>query len=425
MSKHNLGWPFGRSLRLQVAIIWMATTILALAVFKFYSIGTNSAQIIMYTAIGCFLASLFGVNVIKNFGSYPGVEQFFYIIPAFCVSYGSLLAVLVFARFPYSRFVLTGSFAVSIVLYAAAHALLRRHMTLRIGVVAEGDYSSLLHASGINWLILSRPGEELSNLDAVSVDLWCDLSDEWERELASLALRGIPVYHSKHLQESLTGKVQIKQLSENNFGTLSPLRGYMNVKMAIDWVVALIALIALFPVLAIVSLAIKLDSSGQVIFRQIRIGYRGEEFWIYKFRTMTAIPEDGTTADGARNAAMTRDNDQRVTRVGKFLRHSRLDELPQLINVLRGEMSWIGPRPEAEVLSRWYENEISFYRYRHIVRPGITGWAQVHQGHVADVDQVREKLNFDFYYIKNFSLWVDIIVVARTIRTILTGFGSR
>jgi lipopolysaccharide/colanic/teichoic acid biosynthesis glycosyltransferase len=99
--------------------------------------------------------------------------------------------------------------------------------------------------------------------------------------------------------------------------------------------------------------------------------------------------------------------------------------LPQLFNVLRGEMSWIGPRPEAEILARWYENEIPFYRYRHIVRPGITGWAQVHQGHVAHVDEVREKLHFDFYYIKNFSLWVDVIVVARTIRTILTGFGSR
>ncbi len=425
MSKHHLGWPFGWYLRLQVAIIWIATTILAIAVFKFYSFGINSGQIIVYTAIGCFCASLFGVHFIKNFGKYPGVEQFFYIIPAFCVSYGALLAVLIFARLPYSRLVLTGSFAASIVFYAIAHALLRRRMTLRIGVVAEGDYASLIDASGINWFILRHPGEEANDLDAVSADLWCDLSDEWERKLASLALRGIPVYHSKHLQESLTGKVQIKQLSENNFGTLSPLHGYMKVKMAIDWLVALLTLIVLFPILALVALVIKSDSQGPVIFRQIRVGYRGEQFWIYKFRTMTAISEGGPTTEGARNAAMTKDNDQRVTRVGKFLRHSRLDELPQLINVLRGEMSWIGPRPEAEVLSRWYENEISFYRYRHIVRPGITGWAQVHQGHVADVDQVREKLNFDFYYIKNFSLWVDIIVVARTIRTMLTGFGSR
>jgi lipopolysaccharide/colanic/teichoic acid biosynthesis glycosyltransferase len=292
-------------------------------------------------------------------------------------------------------------------------------------VVPEGDYASLLQAPNISWRMLDGPGDQVDDLDAVSVDMWCDLSDEWERELASLALRGIPVYHSKHLQESLTGKVQIEQLSENNFGTLTPLHAYMTIKMTVDWLVALVALVVLFPLLAAIAVIVKADSPGRMIFRQIRIGYRGKRFWIYKFRTMTVPTAGSPTAESVRDAAMTRDNDQRVTKVGKFLRHSRLDELPQLFNVLRGEMSWIGPRPEAEILARWYENEIPFYRYRHIVRPGITGWAQVHQGHVAHVDEVREKLHFDFYYIKNFSLWVDVIVVARTIRTILTGFGSR
>src|SRR3546814_15010715 len=103
----------------------------------------------------------------------------------------------------------------------------------------------------------------------------------------------------------------------------------------------------------------------------------------------------------------------------RFLRQSRLDELPQIINVLKGEMSWIGPRPEAEVLSQWYEAEIPFYRYRHIVRPGMSGWAQVNQGHVVEVGAVRDKLYYDFYYIKHFSPWIDILIVARTIRTVL------
>lgn len=425
MFKHHLGWSFGWHSRLKIGAIWLATAILAFAIVGVHPFGQDSIQIVQYTTIGCLVASLFGVNLIKNFGNYPGVEQFFYIIPAFCASYGALLAFLIFARFPYSRLLLTSSFFASIVVFAVAHALLRRSMALRIGVVSEGDYRSLLESPGVKWRILAQPGEEVEDLDAVSVDLWCDLSDEWERELASLALRGIPVYHSKHLQESLTGKVQIEQLSENNFGTLTPLRTYMTIKMVIDWVFALMALVIILPFLVLIGILIKLDSAGPMIFRQIRVGYRGKRFWIYKFRTMTIVSNTRRSDDIERNAAMTRDNDQRVTRVGKFLRHSRIDELPQLLNVLRGEMSWIGPRPEAEVLSRWYENEISFYQYRHIVRPGITGWAQVHQGHVANVDQVREKLHFDFYYIKNFSLWVDVIVVARTIRTILTGFGSR
>jgi lipopolysaccharide/colanic/teichoic acid biosynthesis glycosyltransferase len=152
------------------------------------------------------------------------------------------------------------------------------------------------------------------------------------------------------------------------------------------------------------------------------MGYGGRTVTMFKFRSMTHRPEQ---TEDPRAAAVTRNADQRVTRVGRFLRRYRIDELPQAFNVLRGEMSWIGPRPEAIPLSLWYERELPFYRYRHIVRPGITGWAQVNQGHVAEVDDVLWKLHYDFYYIKNFSFWVDLLIVARTIRTMLTGFGAR
>ena len=108
-----------------------------------------------------------------------------------------------------------------------------------------------------------------------------------------------------------------------------------------------------------------------------------------------------------------------------MLRKLRIDELPQIINILKWQMSWIGPRPEAEVLSVWYTSEIPFYRYRHVVKPGISGWAQVNQGHVAEVDEVHRKLQYDFYYIKYFSPWFDLLILFRTIKTMLTGFGSR
>src|SRR3546814_1519951 len=124
---------------------------------------------------------------------------------------------------------------------------------------------------------------------------------------------------------------------------------------------------------------------------------------------MSVTDIDDSGSSDARTAAMTASNDMRITRIGRFLRQSRLDELPQIINVLKGEMSWIGPRPEAEVLSQWYEAEIPFYRYRHIVRPGMSGWAQVNQGHVVEVGAVRDKLYYDFYYIKHFSPWIDIL----------------
>jgi lipopolysaccharide/colanic/teichoic acid biosynthesis glycosyltransferase len=130
-------------------------------------------------------------------------------------------------------------------------------------------------------------------------------------------------------------------------------------------------------------------------------------------------------ADDERRAAMTGEDDERITRVGAVLRRTRIDELPQILNILRGEMSWIGPRPEAEILSIWYTNELPFYRYRHVVKPGISGWAQVNQGHVSDVDEVHRKLQYDFYYIKYFSPWLDLLILFRTVKTMLTGFGSR
>jgi len=127
----------------------------------------------------------------------------------------------------------------------------------------------------------------------------------------------------------------------------------------------------------------------------------------------------------ARQDAMTQSDDDRITRVGRFLRQTRLDELPQILNIVRGEMSWIGPRPEAVPLSQWYENEIPFYSYRHIIRPGISGWAQVQQGHVTDLDAVSQKLAYDFYYVKHFSAWLDMVITFRTIPTMIGGFGAR
>jgi lipopolysaccharide/colanic/teichoic acid biosynthesis glycosyltransferase len=126
-----------------------------------------------------------------------------------------------------------------------------------------------------------------------------------------------------------------------------------------------------------------------------------------------------------RLALMTSDDDDRITRVGRVLRNLRLDELPQIFNILAWQMSWIGPRPEAALLSGWYTKEIPFYRYRHVVKPGITGWAQVNQGHVAEVTDVHRKLHYDFYYIKYFSPWLDVLIVFRTIKTMLSGFGAR
>ena len=200
-----------------------------------------------------------------------------------------------------------------------------------------------------------------------------------------------------------------------------PARGYFHLKTIIDFVAALVLLPILLVPMLLVALAIRIDSRGPAIFRQHRLGLSGKPITVLKFRTMEVHDHVGD----ARSAATTVAEDDRITRVGAFLRRTRIDELPQIFNILKGEMSWIGPRPEALALSDWYVDEIPFYRYRHVVRPGISGWAQVNQGHVAHVDEVREKLQFDFFYIKYFSPWLDILILFRTVKTMATGFGSR
>ncbi|WP_158250588.1 sugar transferase [Novosphingobium sp. HII-3] len=359
----------------------------------------------------------------KGITKYPGVEQTSYIAPAFFASYGLLLIIYVLGRLEYSRILITSSFLINVLLFYCLNSTFLRRRKMHIGIVPEGEYLALSKVKGVEWTILQSHDANVAHLNAISVDLRSDVSNEWERRLANFALEGLPVYHSKHLLESLTGKVAIEHLSENSFGTLSPLYAYMRIKRVVDFIAAVLALIALFPALLVIGIMIAVDSRGPILFRQVRIGYQGRPFRVFKFRTMVAEPknEPVTTIE----AAKTKDSDKRITRIGGFLRQSRLDELPQILNVIKGEMSWIGPRPEAEVLSRWYENEIPFYRYRHIVYPGITGWAQVNQGHVSEVNEVTSKLHYDFYYIKNFSPWIDVLIVMRTIRTMLTGFGAR
>lgn len=255
-------------------------------------------------------------------------------------------------------------------------------------------------------------------------DLHFDHSPEWERLFAKAALRGIPVYHFRQILELETGQVRIDRLSENVLGSLIPNLPYMAAKRAFDVVATILLAPLLLIVMAGIAIVIRLDSKGPVLFIQDRMGFRGEVFRMVKFRTM----RERTVAESVaalRNDAMTRDDDDRITRVGRFLRKVRLDELPQAWNVLKGEMSWIGPRPEAISLSEWYETEIPFYSYRHIVRPGLTGWAQVNQGHVTGVDTAADKLRYDFYYVKNISLWLDALIALKTLRVVAGGFGAR
>lgn len=377
-------------------------------------------------AIATLVASIAGVCagfwLLRSFAIFPGAKDSYFVAPAFSISFALVLAVLVFARVEYSRALLLAGYGISLSWFVLVSVLAARRRRLHLGLVPFGDLDAVSRLAAVQWRPLTSTEDSRIGLDAIVADFRAELPPAWERMLADCALEGMVVYHTKQLREALTGQVEVEHLSENNFGSLVPLAAYLNIKSVVDWVGALLLLPVVLPILAIIGIMVRLETPGPAIFRQRRVGYRGQPFTVFKIRTMR---QPGDPSLDLRISAMTADGDPRVTRLGRFLRRSRLDELPQILNVLRGEMSWIGPRPEAVPLSEWYEKELPFYRYRHVVKPGISGWAQVNQGHVAQIDEVREKLQNDFYYIKYFSPWLDMLIAIRTIGTMLSGFGAR
>ncbi len=364
----------------------------------------------------------FGLVLSRRLRVYPGVTQVATELPIFIGTYTVAAIVVLVLRIDYSNTYLVSSFALAVgVALLFASALVRGRLP-RYAVVPIGNATRLGAIKWAQFVPIDRSRLPMAGrVDGVVADLRADLPPEWEQTLADVALQGCPVYHFKQLEEALTGRVDIEHLSENSLGSLIPNRAFADIKSLADRLTALLVLPLVFVPCVLVALAIKLDSRGPVFFRQARIGRGGAPFTVLKFRSMHDVQD----RDDERVASVTQDRDTRITRVGAFIRRYRIDEVPQLINVLRGEMSWIGPRPEAYALARWYEAELPFYSYRHIVRPGITGWAQVNQGHVADLSSVHDKLRYDFYYIKNFSLWLDLVIILRTVRIVLGGFGVK
>lgn len=373
--------------------------------------------------VGTILAVTAGYLGFRQTSHYPGMRAGSGILPSFAFGYLLISGVFLMLRLDYSRLQFIASFGICVTWFYLVYRGLAAHRAV-FGLIPFGRAPQLTSIPGPQWVVLDHELAKLGRFDAIVADLHAEIPDEWERFIADQALNEVPVLHVKQVRESLTGRVEIEHLSENEFGSLIPGIAYAKFKRVVDFVTALLLFVPVTVALVPVAIAIRLDSPGPILFRQERVGYRGHLFTLYKLRTMRVrapASEDGSAVQDAITAA----GDARITRIGRVLRKYRVDELPQLINVLKGEMSWIGPRPEAAALSRWYESELPFYRYRHIVRPGLTGWAQVNQGHVADVSDVLWKLHYDFYYIRNFSFWLDLLIVGKTVRTVLSGFGHK
>lgn len=244
------------------------------------------------------------------------------------------------------------------------------------------------------------------------------------REIAAALLEcrllGVQVEDAVDLYQRLHGKLWLEAVDPRRLAfaegfRLTPL--YLRAKRALDVVCALLLLIAAAPVMALIALAVKLESPGPVLFRQERVGRLGKPFTLLKFRSMGQDAEKDTGPTWART------NDTRVTRIGRFLRKSHLDELPQVINVLRGDLSFVGPRPERQCFVDMLRGEIPFYDLRHCVQPGVTGWAQVCFPYAGSVEDAYEKHQYDLYYGRNVSLALDLKILLLTAWTMVLGRG--
>ena len=285
-------------------------------------------------------------------------------------------------------------------------------------VIPFGDIELLMTSERFKFKRLIKPIIPESRVDGVVTDpCFGRLPGEWERFLVLCVLKRIPVFELMNFNEVFIGKVNLDHLTNNDHGVLAPSKIMMDIKQLIDILFIILILPVIIPLILMITLCIRVDSPGGALFIQKRVGYMGKPFNMVKFRTMV-VDHGGSIFTEA-------DESHRITKVGKIIRKFRLDELPQFWNILRGEMSLIGPRPESIELARWYEKEIPFFEIRHIVRPGISGWAQVKHGYAAGLDEMKEKIAYDLYYIKHFSPWLDMLILHKTIKTVISGFGSR
>ena len=271
------------------------------------------------------------------------------------------------------------------------------------------DMEKIIKEQGIDMLVIV---EEIGNEDF----------KKYLKRIFDLKINGLKVLSYRDFNESIQKKIDITKIDEewllesNGFDILNN-ESQKNIKRVFDLIIAVILIIMTIPILLITAIIIKLESPGPIVFKQFRIGKNMKKFKIYKFRSMRVH-------DSNKYSKYTLNNDERVTRFGKFIRKTRIDELPQLFCVLKGTMSFVGPRPEWDELVEEYEKKIPYYNLRHLIKPGITGWAQVMYPYGECVEDAQRKLEYDIYYLKNQDFLMDILTIMKTAKIVIFGKGK-
>jgi exopolysaccharide biosynthesis polyprenyl glycosylphosphotransferase len=385
----------------------------------------NPRPMLGLLVIGIVLGSWLAMRTVDPALSRPSYGQALLalVVAAGVVAVGSFLLRTYFSR----QFVVL-TLAIWLVL-ALLHRALRRVRPWTESMVLVTDEKDLVrdladapHADVLQVLEPrgEAPAESLPPNTTLVVDLRTVLGDSMASFVSSSTLAGLEVRPFSQVYEEHTERIPLVHLAEG-WEISVPLGRrafYAPFKRIIEVVLTVITSPVWLLLMAGTALAIRLDSPGPVIFQQTRAGLEDHPFTIYKFRTMVV----GADADGPQ---FTVKDDPRITKVGRFLRSTRLDEIPQLLNVLKGELALVGPRAEQVAFAEEFQRVIPFYRYRHLVRPGITGWAQVNSGYADDLEDTIEKLTYDLYYVRHMSPWLDINVLWRSAQTVVSGKGAQ
>ncbi len=366
-------------------------------------------SVVTYATIALVLARLrshpYTIKLlVVNFVASVASAMLFAVVAAFR-EYFSLSFLLLF-------FVFTN-------LWFSAEFFLRANIGRYLFAVVPGGFKIVDgYYQNIRLKSLTSPDDLPQGMDGVIVDFNRPLSEEWLSLVSRCVLEGVPVVSTDDFVETQRGTIILEHLNTAQSISFQTTSIYLAFKRLFDILLVILTLPLWVPVVLVTCALVKLESPGKAIFKQQRVGRRGRPFTIYKIRSMRFDSEK-------HGAAFAGKGDPRVTRIGAFIRKFRIDELPQFWNVLRGDMSLIGPRPEQVSFVQGFEKTIPYYQLRHIVRPGISGWAQITMGYAAGEAETAQKLALDLYYVKRVSFVLDVLILMKTLATILTGFGAR
>lgn len=399
------------------------------------SFFTNSSP---FFVTSCFLFIIL-MNVLNFYSTkIPGKAKYLLSCATFLLSFSIIIIFLqyiLFDRIDIQRLKLF-SINLDLLIYFYLRRFIIKKLlkdTVRYIFIVKNQYSSELEtiiaektAKLKNWIYQGATNAELicnivekqnSESNIILISNLSHYNEEEQKIILQLKIGGYLVHTYADFSEIYMNRIPVENINDE---WLILSRGFDNIfqsnytrlKRISDIILSIMGLILASPLVIMAAIAIKLDSRGSIIFSQIRSGKDGKPFTIYKLRTMRQDAEK----DGAKWAAK---NDKRITPVGNFLRKTRIDEIPQMYNVLRGDMSFIGPRPERPEFDEKLAKEIPYYMLRYLVKPGLSGWAQVNYGYGASVEDSKMKLKYDLYYIKNYSFYLDMVIVLRTILIVL------